>query len=348
MSLAFPAFSKQVEGLYDARVVVLDQSIESRKEAAKIGLLDVLHKVSGFPVPVEHAVIAKALEIADQYLYQFSLTRIEGDDSNEQIAPGSSYLNMRFEGKSIQRIIKAAELPRWGGNRPTIMTWLAVDDGERVILSEASDHHALIKLQDAAKKRGLPLVLPIYDLEDSMKLPMVQLWGLFKDRIVNASDRYGAESILAGRVYQPNTESWVGNWRFYFKGQEYEYEFTSETLEEQLLWGLSAGGKVLADSFALKPNKGNSGSLDIEVSGVTSLEDYAYLLSYLKKLAITKKVSLSKVVGDKVEMQLELGGSLEQLKQGLSLDKKLVMVEQEHVPAVGLYSDEVFKFKWRP
>ena len=324
MSLAFTAFSKQVEGLYEARVVVPSQSIESRKEGAKQGLADVLYKVSGFPVPVSHPVIEHALSIADQYLYQFSFTRVDESDWSAEIAPGSSYLIMSFEGKSVQRIIKEAELPRWGANRPTIMTWVAIDDGKREMLTEASGNKGLSLLKEAAHKRGLPLILPIYDLEDSIKLPMVQLWGLFKDGILGASNRYGAESVLAGRIYKPNADTWVGNWRFYFKDNEYEYEFTSQTLDEQLLWGLSGGAKVLADAFALKPSSVKRGALVVSISKLDSLEDYGRLLNYLNKLAITKQVSLLKMKEDEAQIELTLNGTFAQLIQALSLDKKLV------------------------
>jgi len=350
IALSFQASGKQVEGLYDARVVVTDQSSAARKAGAEKGLADVLYKVSGFPVPVEHPVIHKALAIADQYLYQFSFTRVAESEWGAGIPPGSSHLNMRFEGKSIQRIIKSAQLPRWGVNRPTIMTWLAIDDGERQILTEASEHKGLIKLNAAAAKRGLPLVLPVYDLEDSIKLPMVQLWGLYKERVLKASERYGAESILAGRVYQPDENSWVGNWRFYFKGEEYEYEYKSQTLDDQLLWGLSAGARVLADEYALKPSTIKRGGLMVNVGRVKTLEDYGRLNKYLNKLAIIKQVSLVKMSGDDVLMELALNGTFKQLEQTLSLDNKLVASKPAVSELIELEEgvEPVSEFVWRP
>jgi hypothetical protein len=347
IGLGFQVSAKQIEGLYDARVVVEDQSAEARKLGAEKGLADVLYKVSGFPVPIDHPVIHKALSIADQYLYQFSFTRVEESEWGGNGPPGSSHLNMRFEGKSIQRIIKSAQLPRWGINRPTIMTWLAIDDGKRQILSEASEHVGLRKLNEAAAKRGLPLVLPVYDLEDSMKLPMVQLWGLFKDRILTASERYGAESVMAGRVYKSGQDAWVGNWRFYFKGQEFEYEFKSQTLDEQMLWGLSSGAQVLAEEYALKPSTEKRRGLMVSVGRVKTLENYGHLINYLKKLAITKDVSLVKMSGDDVLMELSLNGTFKQLEQALSLDKKLVAVKHV-VKVIDEDIEPVSEFEWRP
>ncbi|MFT6154554.1 MAG: hypothetical protein ACJA0E_001466 [Bermanella sp.] len=324
MSLVFQVQAMQVNGLYDARVVVINQSAEARKQGAKAGLMDVLYKVSGFPVPADNAVVNRAFSLADQYLSQFSFTRVGEEEWDDNIPPGSSYLNMKFEGKSIQNIIRQAQLPRWGANRPNVMVWVIVDDGSRQILSDASDHKAISMLETASKKRGVPLVLPVYDLEDSFKLPIEQLWGLFKDSIVKASERYAAESILAGRVYRLDNDRWGGNFRFYFKQQEYEYEFESNSLEALLLSGVSAAGNVLADTFALKPSVVKKGSLTISVRNVKELEDYGNLLAYLQKLAVTKQVSLIKVTDQVVLLELSLNGTLEQFKQSISLNNKLI------------------------
>lgn len=354
MLLGSHVWAIQVNGLYDARVVVVNQSAEARKQAAKVGLMDVLYKVSGFPVPVDNSVVNRSHNIADQYLSQFSFTRIDEAEWDDNIPPGSSYLNMKFEGKSIQRIIRQAQLPRWGANRPTVMVWVTVDDGSRQILSDSSDHKAMSMLEAASRKRGVPLILPVYDLEDSFKLPTQQLWGLFKGSIIKASERYGAESILAGRVYRLDDDRWGGNFRFYFKQQEYEYEFESNSLEALLLSGVSAAGSVLADTFALKPSVVKKGSLTISIKNVNSLEDYGNLLAYLQELAVTKQVSLIKVTDQNVRLELSLNGTLDQFKQSLSLNNKLLEVVVPELEASSVFNltgssldASVIYFTWR-
>lgn len=355
VSLGFEVQAIQVNDLYEARVVVIDQSAEARKQGAQAGLLEVLYKVSGFPVPADNPVINSALEIADQYLYQFSFARVDEKQWNENIPPGSSYLKMKFEGRSIQRIIKQAQLTRWGANRPTVMIWVTVDDGSRQILSDASDHKAVGLLEEASKKRGVPLVFPVYDLEDSFKLPTEQLWGLFKESIIKASERYAAESILAGRVYRLDKSRWGGNFRFYFKQQEFEYEFESTSLEGLLLSGVSAAGSVLADTFALKPSVVKKGSLVISVKNINKLEDYGNLLSYLQKLAVTKDVAIIKVSDKEVQLELSLNGTLDQFKQSLSLNNKLLEIAVPKPVPTSVFSltaptfdDSITYFTWRP
>lgn len=339
--------AKSVSGLYDSKVLVLDQQLANRQEGAQAGLMEVLQKVSGFAPPVDNVVVRKALGIADQYLYQFSYATLSAQE--QELAPvDSRWLNMRFEGKSIQRLIKAAKLPRWGKNRPNIMVWLAVDEaGERQVIADDSQHSAKLALQIGASKRGLPLMYPIYDLEDSMKLPVEQLWGLFPEPVQAASVRYGAQSILAARLFKNSEGKWQGQWSFFFRSIERNYVFETESLDEQVLSGLTAAGQVLANHFALKPTQGRGDQLNIEVKGVGSLRDYALLGKYLEKLAITKRVIIKGLKKNTMAITLTLNGNFEQFKQTLSLDKKLI-VQDVKTDEESFQSADIIHLRWRP
>ncbi len=340
--------AKSIEGLYDARMLVPDQQLLSRQEGAREGMLEVLQRVSGFAPPIDNRVINKALKIADQYLYQYSYATVDNEQA-QQVVVGSKWLNMRFEGKSIQRLIKAAKLPRWGKNRPSIMVWLAVDNiGERQVIADDSEHLAKFALQKAAVVRGLPLVYPVYDLEDAIKLPVEQLWGLFADPIVAASERYGAESVLAARVFQSPEGKWKGQWSFFFDGQERNYVFETDTLDQQVLSGLTVAAQVLANKFALKANGLHGNHLSVEVASVNSLRDYALLTKYLEKLAITQRVVITKLSKNTLAMDLSLNGSFDQFKQALSLDRKLVLNKARPGEGESFEPSDVIHLSWRP
>ncbi|MGK0445482.1 MAG: hypothetical protein ACJA1U_002429 [Bermanella sp.] len=341
-----------VSGLYDARVPVPDQQLDSRQLGAKQGLIEVLQKVSGFSVPAENEAVQRALNIADQYLYQYSYEAVQKDEWDASIPPGSSWLKMQFETQSIQRIIKQAKLPLWGNNRPTILLWLMKDNGQRTVLSDGGEGLAAQAVKNASQTRGVPVVLPVYDLEDSIRLPQESLWGLFSGSILEASKRYDAESVLAARVYKNNKGNWVGQWRFYFKDREFNYEFETEGLNQQVLSGLSASAEVLANTFAIRPSDVGSDELGIKVSNIKSLKHYASLVSYLEDLTITKQVFVSAVKGDEMELKLNLSGSLAQFKQVLALDKKLIQAPVNEQAQVKEQLDplvtNLIHFNWQP
>ncbi|NVK38559.1 MAG: DUF2066 domain-containing protein [Gammaproteobacteria bacterium] len=348
----FPVWAKPVSGLYDARVPVPDQQLTSRQQGAKQGLIEVLQKVSGFSVPAENEAVARALDIADQYLYQFSYEAVQKEEWDASIPPGSSWLKMRFEAQSIQRIIKQAQLPLWGNNRPTVLLWIMKDEGDRTVLIDGAEDMLANAVKDAGDRRGIPVVLPVYDLEDSMRLPQESLWGLFSESILAASGRYDAESVMAARVYKNKDGNWVGQWRFYFKDREFNYDFETEGLNQQVLSGMSAAAEVLANAFAIKPSDASSGTLAIKVGNVKSLNQYAALVSYLDGLTITKGVFVSRVKDTDLELNLTLAGSLAQFRQVLALDRKLILQEAELTGDTQANIDplipQVIQFKWQP
>lgn len=348
----FPVWAKPVTGLYDARVPVPDQQLSSRQQGAQQGLVEVLQKVSGFSVPADNEVVARALNIADQYLYQFSYEAVQKEEWDESIPPGSSWLKMRFEAQSIQRIIKQAELPLWGNNRPTVLLWIMKDEGDRTVLIDGSEDLLANAVKNGAERRGIPVVLPVYDLEDSMRLPQESLWGLFSESILAASSRYDAESVMAARLYKNSEGNWVGQWRFYFKDREFNYDFETEGLNQQVLSGMSAAAEVLANAFAIKPSDAASGALAIKVGNVGSLIQYAALVKYLEGLTITKDVFVSRLKGSDMELSLTLAGTLAQFRQVLALDRKLILQEQVGSEAsmgqIDPLVPQLIEFKWQP
>lgn len=354
--LLVSAFSHGVEvkGIYDSRIVVPNQSADVRKEAAKLGLAEVLQKVSGFALPENNPAVEKAMSIADQYLNQFSYAKIEVDELSQSVTVGSSWLKMRFEERSVQRIIKAAQMPRWGSNRPSVLVWVALDEsGKRQVVSDGVASPVLVSLRTSAEQRGLPIILPVNDLEDAMKLPVGQLWGLFSERIKQASQRYSAESILAGRVYKDQNGLWQGQWKFYFQDKEFNFLFESVTLDSQTLSALTESAQILANSFALKATNADDRLLNVRINGVSDLTDYANALAYLEKLAITQAVIVKQVHANELTLQLKLAGSLQQLKQALALDNKLVFIdslqaEPEIAATQESQVDAMHNMKWRP
>ncbi len=348
----FPVWAKPVSGLYDARVPVPDQQLSSRQQGAQQGLIEVLQKVSGFSVPADNEVVARALNIADQYLYQFSYEAVQKEEWDASIPPGSSWLRMRFEAQSIQRIIKQAELPLWGNNRPTVLLWIMKDEGDRTVLIDGSEDLLANAVKNGAERRGIPVVLPVYDLEDSMRLPQESLWGLFSESILSASRRYDAESVMAARLFKNKDGNWVGQWRFYFKDREFNYDFETEGLNQQVLSGMSAAAEILANAFAIKPSDASSGALAIKVGNVASLTQYAALVKYLEGLTITKDVFVSRVKDSDMELSLTLAGTLAQFRQVLALDRKLILQEQVGTEASTAQNDplvpQLIEFKWQP
>jgi uncharacterized protein len=86
------------------------------------------------------------------------------------------------------------------------------------------------------------------------------------------------------------------------------------------LEGVNRAADLYAGMFAA------SGALvpvDIEVSGLNDLRDYASLESYLESLTFISHVSVESLAGDTVRFRLSTRGGLDSLQRALSLNGRL-------------------------
>src|SRR5690606_12687559 len=145
----------------------------------------------------------------------------------------------------------------WGADRPLTLVWIAVDwgQGEREIVASddldraaaearSIDRNRLLRerIQDVALERGLPIAFPLLDAEELELVSFSDIWGGFNDRLLEASRRYGADSILVGRVRADTAER--NRWSYFFGGERRERseEHTSELQSrENLVCGLLLG-----------------------------------------------------------------------------------------------------------
>src|SRR5690606_41001353 len=107
----------------------------------------------------------------------------------------------QFDGVSLSRALRQAGLPDWGTERPDVLVWLAVDDGgDRYLVSESGGQHIAPLVRQAARRRGLPVTLPLLDVEDQRALLFSDVWGGFFGRVETASQRYQPQVILTGKL----------------------------------------------------------------------------------------------------------------------------------------------------
>ena len=109
--------------------------------------------------------------------------------------------------RAVLGLIRDAGLPVWRANRPTVVAWVVLDDGsERRILGAESTHPAIEALRSRARERGVPLRLPLLDLQDLSAVSFTDVWGGFEEGIVAASARYRADAAIDVREREPVLE----------------------------------------------------------------------------------------------------------------------------------------------
>lgn len=340
--LAFLPWQSQaipVDDIYVAKVLVTDEGASQLRSGARAGLLQVLVRVSGSLEVEESSMIRGALRNPASYYFQYSY---ESTDKTLMMDDGqvpALELTLHFEPSAIARLLRDASFPVWGSNRPAVLLWIAVSEGqERRILSESDPSSIVESLVTRASERGVPLLFPILDLEDASQISTAEVWGAFLDRIEGASVRYSPDAVLTARIQQEINGRWSGRWSFRVAEgwQSMEtVEFSSDELVRRMVDQLA---NDLASRFALDSSRAR---VELTIEGVSDVARYAELSSYLEQLTPVLNSSIVSLQGDVARFELETEGQLDQLVEIIELDERMLLLGND-------MGNGRLMYRWKP
>ncbi len=260
----------------------------------------VLVRVTGRSTAGEDPALAPLLGNAHRYVQQCR-------------ASADKQLWVSFDGPAIERWLTQNSQPLWGHERPTTFVWLAAQTGAVtgtvITADDTSDLKAAIDA--AALSRGLPLLWPSAADVQRNRLDYAGVSGTAPSTLADAGRRLGGEGVLIGRA---NGTSATANVRWTHLFQDRSSEF-SGTLE-----GVNRAADLYAELFAAS---GTLVPVDIEVTGVGDLRDYASVQTYLESLTFISHVSVVALAGDTIRFRLATRGGAESLQRTLSFNSRL-------------------------
>ena len=74
-------------------------------------------------------------------------------------------------------------------------------------------------MRERAESRGVPVYFPVWDLEDSSRVTVSEIWGRFLDQIEAASERYSPDKLLVVRVEKRYAGQWHVDWSYGDQGE---------------------------------------------------------------------------------------------------------------------------------
>jgi len=309
VGLALPALAVDVPTLFSAEVPLDEEAENPRESAYRAALISVLTKVSGSELSANEMAIDEMFPVPAAYVTQFR----PGEEDT---------LWVSFDGEAIERVLRASGQTVWGSDRPLTLVWLAVDwgQGEREIIAAGDperltqearsiDRNRLLRerVLEIAEKRGLPIVFPLLDTTDLQSVTFSDIWGGFDDRIIDASKRYDANSVLIGRVRPSSSQR--NRWTYVFGGDTRAWTGPPEAIVTQV-------ADMLAAEFAV----GGDAPLEIvalNVSGVQTVDAYGSLQETLSGVNLIESFKISEVAGDMVSYQVEVRGGADRLRRAL-------------------------------
>ena len=331
-----------VTGLYSHEIAVANQSEDERNRAFREALEAVLVKVTGEQRWLENSALRQALDNAQDYVEAINF-RTEPrppplqqiSDSNNAIIDASAaasgprqFYTVSFARSLVDRLLANAAIPVWDSNRPSVLVWMALqsDVGERSLLSVETNSDLIDLISEFAAKRGVPVIFPVLDFEDRRNLSADQIWTLDENAIRTASQRYGADSILSGRLHLTASGDLVGLWQFLFQDQVDIFDGFDTSLQSYVEAPLDRVTSQLARHFAVVVSQDGNQKTRVRVAGVDNLTAYSSLVSYLQSLSMVESVLVSSVQAESLELELTLRGSPQQLNELISLDRDLLPV----------------------
>jgi hypothetical protein len=328
----------------EREIVKQDASQQEQDDAIKRAFSRLIVRVTGIEQSLENAEIQESLENGSRYLATF---RFEASDTfftnvlGEQVP--TKAMTMEFDKTSVDSLLVQNRLPVWGSKRPDVLIWLADRfEGQDHILSDTETTSFSESLEVEAHRRGIPYMLPIMDLTDSLSLSFSEVYGLFSQDIEEASLRYEPEAVLAGRISKSGNE-YKADWLMLFKDERIRLPTVIGTEEFIISKGIDLVAQRLSAQYALVLDPLLFGNISVQVLEIKSAVEFAELEVYLQSINLITKATVSVFEDDNITFEVEISGDRAQLVDVLSLDKQLIPVVEESLEA---QLDNTLVFQW--
>ena len=286
--------------LYQAAAPVADRSEAAQTAAFQAAMKTVLVRVTGRHSAEEDPALAPLVAVARRYVQQY------------RPAPDNQ-LWVAFDGAAIERWLTQNGQPVWGRERPTTFVWLAVQTGAQSgSIITADDVSELKSTVDAAAAlRGVPLQWPSSADVQRNHLDFATVNPAAPAAAAEMGHRLGGEGVLVGRAGN-NTAGASVRWTLLFQDRSSEFS------------GLVEGINRTADLYAgLFAASGTLAPIDIEVTGIADLRQYANVQAYLESLTFISHVNVLRLSADTVRFRLATRGGAQSLQRALSLNGRL-------------------------
>lgn len=325
------ALAAPVAGLFEATAPVTDRTDAARRAAARTALGLVLIKVTGdrngARAPATATIRQNAEHYVQQYLYQRAASNPAPSPQPgppSDATPDGLSIHFQFDSNLLADALRAAGFPTWGHERPATLVWLLLQPlgGEAVLLGVEDDMPALQAGRAQGEARGVPVILPLLDLEDRMLIRPDDVRRGELRGVAQGSARYGAEAVLVGDVRESTPGLWQGQWYLLSNDEPAIWNTMSEDPALLVDEAVNLTADALARRFAGAGSQ-TKDSGEVTITQVVSVRDYARTLAYLESLETVAGLEVIGVTRDRITLRLAVHGSFSDLARTVMLSHVL-------------------------
>lgn len=316
MCSCFETGADVIDWLYDVEVPVATQSSSDTRAAAARAFATVLTRVTGLKVIPRNPMVTAALRNPGRFYARYRFVQKAGGakDAVDQ----QTVLEVGFDPRTVQDLVRSAALPIWSANRPRVLAWIVLE--EDVPILAASDDTApwVRTIKARSRDRGLLVQLPLMDLADRERISGSTVSGGFSEQILGASERYGAQYVLTARIWMDRGGLWHGAGGLMFEGRQTNFAHEGETRDQVCEKLLDAVADELVQRFVVFGL--HTEGISIWVSGVRSVSEYGSLLRYLQSLEFIDRVDVAEVSINQIRIVVHTRSTLSRLSELLYSD----------------------------
>lgn len=320
----------QLSTLYSAAVPVQTQSSKEQKQALKKAFESVLIKVSGFADIIQRSDMVQAINHPKDYVQTFHYSPVL--DNNQPVAK-TFLLQASFDEEAVNQLLNNADIIIWGKERPLVLTWLVVDNATGRTLVNPDDQ---CELADVAKRslhkaisRGIPMIWPLLDITDRQQITVDAVMNFKTDSIRQASIRYNPDAILIGYIRTGDNSNGHSDWMLLQPKTTATWATKGSSIVEQMDGVIDHFTEVFSKQFVQPTAADIQSGVELHVSDLRQVSDYAAVVNYLHTLTGIKEVEVLRITKNSADFRLTLISSLSTLIQTMQMNPSLMLIEDD-------------------
>lgn len=303
---------------YVGRVPAVEADEGGLTAGYQAALIQVLKKLSGSVAQVDTLAQAEQLGSVSPLVMVHRFVGPELGETQQR------WLEVQFDNTLTNDRVRDLGLPVWPLERPETLVWVAVQrEGQRVLLGLAEEDSTTVAgMAVAAREAGIPLVLPLLDLNDQREVRVSDVWGGFAANLAAASTRYGVRQTLLGRSYS-DRGGWTTRWLLSGLEGSRRWESSGQTLRDSLAAGITTLAATIAESSVIVADEVSGRVLRVRIRGLDGADDYGRLARYLENLSVVERFEPVSVLGNTLDLNLVSNVGLRGFQQVLSTGQLL-------------------------
>jgi len=340
--LGLPSQALAAERMKDLGLVqvwVADRAQTTRQATIKKAITEVILRLSGDRTVLQSQIVKQLKADAQRYLVSFSYKNPTSDQLAHRSMLGLSsaglWLELRFEHRALINQMREQGISVWGDIRPRIVLWWGQTQGSmQSVLSSQSNSQLLMTLTQTARRRGIPLVVPMMDAEDTKWVSPESVLGFRASDLRKAGERYApnATIVVGATRYGPNF--WEANWQLSIGETSYWFEGQAQASEELAVMVVEQVADRLSELYSAASSQEGSGKVHLRIVDIADYQMYKNINSHLTRLSMVKQLHLARANGRLLDYVLVLDGSVQAFENALALGGKLVANKKESIESI--------------